>query len=174
MMLVRHFMVGTCNNHLPVWDHAYAVAEAVVGPVNGPLLVARSFALCRTMRAERLGSYRFMPIGCRHVSEDELELLAALQAFSSSDAGLQGHAMLAFARRTDAPGLALATELCARLIEMISTTHGSKMGETSSPDLAAVDLVRRDDALRRHGAEPNASMQAQATSPGVPISKTVH
>jgi hypothetical protein len=126
------------------------------------------------MRAERIGSYRFMPIGCRHVSEDEMELLAALQAFSSSDAGLQGPAMLAFARRTDAPGLALATELCARLIGMISTAHGSQMGETSSPEVAAVSLVQGENATRRHGAGPNALMQARATSPGVAISKTVH
>jgi hypothetical protein len=174
MTLVRHFMVGACNNHLQVWDHAYAVAEAVVSPVNGPLLVARSFALCRAMRAERYGDYRFMPIGCRHVSEDEMELLAALQSFSSGDPGLQGQAMLAFARRTDAPGLALATELCARLIGMMSAMHVSKMGETTRPDVAAVSLVQGDIATRRHGATPSASMQAQATPQGAPISKTVH
>ena len=61
------------------WDAAYDAAEDVLGPDDGPQLIARLTAVMRGLRAERQADWRFMPATCCRVTADEESLIELLR-----------------------------------------------------------------------------------------------
>jgi len=67
------------------WEIAVKFAETQLGPVDGPLLVARVTAFLRAMRTERRIGFSYLSVGCQHVSPDELTVTGLLKAARNGD-----------------------------------------------------------------------------------------
>jgi hypothetical protein len=67
------------------WEFAVKFAEKQIGPVDGPLLVARVTAFLRALRKERRVGFSYLSAGCQHVSPDELTVTGLLKAARNGD-----------------------------------------------------------------------------------------
>lgn len=67
------------------WEIAIKFAEEQLGPVDGPLLVARVTAFLRALRKERAVGFSYLSAGCQHVSPDELTVTGLLKAARNGD-----------------------------------------------------------------------------------------
>jgi hypothetical protein len=77
--LVRCFCHGWSGRDISAWNHAFELAEEKLGPLDGPPLVARVFALMRTLLRESRNGIRFMPLGCGRICKAEQMLMSAVQ-----------------------------------------------------------------------------------------------
>ena len=106
------------------WDAAHDCADQVLGPKQGPGLVAVMAGLVRALRAERSAPWRFMPASCRRVTDDEHQLirLLALGRQERFEALRDGAAELVGG--TDAPRLTLAAQMAAEALDRIQACLG--------------------------------------------------
>jgi hypothetical protein len=118
--LMRFVMAGYCSGRTDAWDHGCAVAEEAHGPEGGVIFFTRILALGRALKAERVGAFHVMPGPCGCMCEDEVALLAAVQAARRPDPTLLALALFALSRRPDAPRLHAALRGLGGLLDAIS------------------------------------------------------
>jgi hypothetical protein len=78
LSILRFVAAGYMTSDVACWDAAYDTAERVLGPVEGPQLVAAMTALVRAIRRERDGDWCFMPATCCRATADELQLIGLI------------------------------------------------------------------------------------------------
>ncbi|MEO0620052.1 MAG: hypothetical protein AAFZ01_12345, partial [Pseudomonadota bacterium] len=82
---------GVCRGYLTEdvseWDEVYTISEQHLGLVDGPLLASACISLLRGVRGDRRGTFNFRPIGCKHVSVDEMRLMRVVNAFQARPDG---------------------------------------------------------------------------------------
>lgn len=98
------------------WDAAYDCAEAILGPDEGCLFVARIGGVIRALRAERSAPWHFLPATCCRLTADEQGLVALLSAARHSGSEAVDCLAAVLADGEDAPRLAAAAGLAAAAI----------------------------------------------------------
>ncbi|WP_349369106.1 hypothetical protein [Salinarimonas sp.] len=115
--LVRFAMDGYFSGRVERWDAALRASIEVLGPVDGPAVLARVLALVLAVRNERRRRFRFMGTHCLRISEDEMELLAVIQAARRADADLLDGFAAMLVDRPDAPQVKIAAHALAAALD---------------------------------------------------------
>jgi hypothetical protein len=118
--LIRFVFAGYCSGKVDAWDQGFEAAANVLGHEGGSIFFSRVLMLGRAVRAERLGTFNFMPGHCSRVSEDEIELLGLIQAGRSADPRLLDQALLVFARQLESERLRASVLGLAGLLGMMT------------------------------------------------------
>jgi hypothetical protein len=118
--LIRFVFAGYCSGKVDAWDQGFEAASSVLGHDGGAAFFSRVLTLGRAVKAERHGNFNFMPGHCSRTSEDEIELLAALQAARRHDPRLLDQALLVLSRQVDAGRLRAALCGLAGVIGMMT------------------------------------------------------
>jgi hypothetical protein len=118
--LIRFVFAGYCSGKVEAWDHGFDAASRVLGHDGGAIFFSRVLTLGRAVKAERHGDFNFMPGHCSRISDDEIELLAALQAARHRDPCLLDQALFVLARHMEAEQLRGALRAMASLIGMMT------------------------------------------------------
>ena len=113
LSVARFIAAGYMTNDVACWDAAYDAVEPVLGPDDGPNLIARLTAVMRAIRAERLTDWCFMPAPCCRVTEDERCLVELLQQGRDRRWEEVDRQAAAFAGAPSAPRLACAVRVAA-------------------------------------------------------------
>ncbi len=117
--LIRFVFAGYCTGNVAAWDQGFEAAASALGHDGGSVFFSRVLTLGRAVKVERLGDFEFMPSHCRRISEDEIELLGALQAARRRDPRLLDQALLILSRQTRSERIRAALRGLADLIGMI-------------------------------------------------------
>lgn len=128
--LVRFAMEGYFSERVERWDAALRASIEVLGPVDGPAVLARILALVLAVRNERRRRFRFMSTHCLRISEDEMELLAVIQAARRADADILDGFAAMLVDRPDAPQVKLAAHALAAALDRqasLVTTDGRRV-----------------------------------------------
>jgi hypothetical protein len=131
--LCRFVMAGYCSGSLDAWERGFGVAEEALGTGHGPRFFALVLSAGRALKAERIGMFRFMPGYCRHICEDEEELLAALQAARRPDAMRFDAALDVLARQGRSERLGAALRDLAMAINSLTAEALSGFPEEAPP-----------------------------------------
>jgi hypothetical protein len=123
--LIRFVFVGYCTGRVDAWDHGCEAAIGALGLDAGTTFFGHVLALGRAVRAERAGNFNFLPATCPHVSEDEMELLAAMQAARSPDRRRLDQALFVLARKLDQARLTTALTNLASLLHLLRAEQGN-------------------------------------------------
>lgn len=125
------------------WEIALKFAEEQLGPIEGPLLVARVTALLRALRRERAIGFSYLSAGCQHVSPDELTMTGLLKSARNSDKNAfeRGIALaLDNAEMTDATRLAVRWLAEAQSPHIPQTEQNAGMSDFDKQAVQAVYL----------------------------------
>jgi hypothetical protein len=118
--LMRFVFAGYVSGRIEGWDHGFEAAAQVLGHEAGAMVFSRVLTLGRALKAERQGTFRFMPVHCTRISEDEVELLQALQTARGPDPGRFEQALLVLSRQGKSPRLHAALTGLAGLIGLVA------------------------------------------------------
>lgn len=132
MSLLRFVFAGYCSGRMDAWDKGFDAAEEVLGHEAGALFFSRVLTLGRALKTERIGNFNFMQGHCSRISEDELELLAAIQAARSADPRRVEQTLFVLSRRCKADRLASALRGLAIILGVADAEHGT-MSEGGEP-----------------------------------------
>jgi hypothetical protein len=138
--LIRFVFAGYCSGKVDAWDRGFEAASNVLGHDGGAIFFSRVLTLGRAVKAERHGNFNFMPDHCCRVSEDEIELLGALQAARRHDPRLFDQALLILSRQMDAERLRTALRGLAGLIGMMAEEAEARTA-CDAPARAPVGVV---------------------------------
>ncbi|HEX2552552.1 MAG TPA: hypothetical protein VHL98_02550 [Microvirga sp.] len=119
LSVTRFIAAGYMTSDAACWDAAHACAEELLGVAAGPKLVAAFAGVMRALKAERHEPWSFMPAPCCRITEDEADLLAALQVARRGDPPALRQASLRLARIEAAPRLAAALAAAAETLEAL-------------------------------------------------------
>lgn len=75
----RCFCYGWSSGDVAAWADAFDLSEEHLGPIDGPAFVARVIALMRAILKERPREFSCMPVGCRHISNDERTMMTVVR-----------------------------------------------------------------------------------------------
>jgi hypothetical protein len=78
LSILRFVAAGYMTSDVACWDAAYDAAERILGPVEGPQLVAAMTGIMRAIRQERGGDWAFMPATCCRATDDEYQLIVLI------------------------------------------------------------------------------------------------
>lgn len=116
LKLFRHLCASLASDTSHGWEAALAVVEQEIGGPDGSALVNDIVPLLHAIRAERCGSFSFMPADCpicsRHLSEEERMTLDLLRAARNGDEAR----LLAYADALAGGGVATDLALAARIL----------------------------------------------------------
>jgi hypothetical protein len=115
--VARFIAAGAMTGEAACWDAAHDCAEAALGPVEGPRLVAAMASVMRGLRAERGEPWRFMPAPCRRVTGDEAALVAAIALARRAPLDARSPVVRGLAGGRPAPRIAEAVQLAAQAVE---------------------------------------------------------
>src|SRR4051794_40904325 len=105
LSVTRFIAAGYMTSDVACWDAGHACAEEVLGPADGPRLVATMASVMQALRAERQAPWRFMPATCFHVTPDEASLISGLDLARRRERNALAVAAAAIAGRPTAPRL---------------------------------------------------------------------
>src|SRR4051794_3525225 len=71
LSITRFIATGYMTQHVTCWDAECQCAEDVLGPMNGPRLVAALIGVMRARQTERQQPWQFKPATCCRVTRDE-------------------------------------------------------------------------------------------------------
>jgi hypothetical protein len=131
--LLRFVFAGYCSGKADAWDRGFDAAEQVLGHDGGAVLFGRLLTLGRAVKLERLGDFNFMPGRCSRISEDEIELLMAIQAARSPDPRPFEQALFVLSRQFEAERLASALRALAGLLGMIAQGQPNQRANDRPP-----------------------------------------
>ena len=134
LSILRFVAAGYMTSDVACWDAAHDGAERLLGPIEGPRLVAAMTGVMRAIRLERNGEWRFLPATCCRVTEDERSLVALLACARDGAvpvAELQRAAADAIGTYA-APRLLTAAREAAELLNRIEPRLGTPPGEPAS------------------------------------------
>jgi hypothetical protein len=120
--LSRFVFAGYGSGHVAAWDQGFEAALSVLGERRGLAFFTGVLALGRAVKAERVGTFHFLPIGCCRICEDEIELLAALQAARRRDGGLLTSALFILSRQRQAQRIHAAICHLAELVDAMAAS----------------------------------------------------
>jgi hypothetical protein len=86
LSLARFVGAACATDEAGCWEAAHRCAEDVVGPIDGPLFVARAAALVRAIRRYRGADFDYWPPSCARLSNDEARLMRLIEATRGTDA----------------------------------------------------------------------------------------
>ena len=124
LAVIRFIAAGYMTGDVACWDAGHACAEEMLGPAEGPRLVATMASVMRALRAEREQPWQFMPATCCRVTRDEASLI---QAFGLARRGKHDALTAASARitgRPTAPRLAAALVIAAEMLDTLQSLLG--------------------------------------------------
>jgi hypothetical protein len=135
LSVLRFVAAGYMTSDVACWDAAHDGAERLLGPIDGPRLVAAMTGVMRAIRVERQGDWRFMPATCCRVTEDEKSLIAVVS--TARDGGtppelLRDAAALAIGEPA-APRLVAAAREAGSLLNRIEPLLQSCAGRRPAP-----------------------------------------
>ncbi|MFC1456509.1 hypothetical protein ACETIH_07205 [Microvirga arabica] len=78
LSILRFVAAGYITSDVACWDAAYDAAERMLGPIEGPQLVAAMTWIMRAIRHEREGDWAFMPATCCRATADEYQLMGLI------------------------------------------------------------------------------------------------
>lgn len=126
LSVTRFIAAGYMTGDVACWDAGHACAEEMLGPAEGPRLVAVMASIMRALRAEREAPWQFLPATCCRVimTRDEVSLIQAfgLARRGEHDALTVACAMLA--GRPTAPHLAAALVIAAERLDALQSLLG--------------------------------------------------
>jgi hypothetical protein len=117
LSLTRFIAAGSMTADAACWDAAHACAEECLGWVAGPRLVAALAGVMRAIQVERQAPWSFMPASCCRITDDEADLIAALQRARRLDRHALGEVSRRVAGTEAAPRLVAALEAAAETLE---------------------------------------------------------
>jgi hypothetical protein len=85
LSLARFVGAAYATGDADCWEAAHRCAEDVVGPIDGPLFVARAAALVRAIRRHRDHDLAYWPASCNRLSGDEAKLMLLIEAAREAD-----------------------------------------------------------------------------------------
>ncbi|WP_158816985.1 hypothetical protein [Methylocapsa sp. S129] len=85
LSLVRFIGAGYAHGDAECWEAAHRCAEEAVGPIDGPLFVARAAGLVRAVRRRRDPDLAYLPWSCLRLSSDEAKLMLLIGAARATD-----------------------------------------------------------------------------------------
>lgn len=133
----RFIAAGALTGDAACWDAAHDCAEALLGPVEGPHLVAAMAAVMRAIRAERLGEWRFMPATCCRLTPDEAALARAFGVARRGRPCAIAEAAQVLAGDREAPRLAACLEVAAAMLDGVELALG-RSPDPGRPGLASM------------------------------------
>jgi hypothetical protein len=83
--LLREAFSGFCTGSVQHWNAGFNTAGEWVGEDGGTILFAHVLALARAIKSDRFGTFYFQPGHCGRVTDDEVLVLAMLQAARRND-----------------------------------------------------------------------------------------
>jgi hypothetical protein len=120
LSVTRFIAAGYMTADAACWDAAHACAEEVLGVAAGPKLVAAFAGVMRAIRVERLEPWSFMPASCCRITENEGELVLALQFARRDERRALYEAALKLTGVEAAPRLVAALEAAAATLDEIA------------------------------------------------------
>lgn len=123
--VTRFIAAGYMTGDVACWDAGHACAEEMLGPAEGPRLVATMAGIVRALRAEREEPWRFMPATCCRVTRDEVSLIQALGLARRGEHDALTAASAAMVGRPAAPRLAAALVIAAEMVDALQSLLGS-------------------------------------------------
>ena len=85
LSLARFVGAAYATGDADCWEAAHRRAEDVIGPIEGPLFVARAAALVRAIRRHRDPDLAYWPASCDRPSGDEAKLMLLIEAARKAD-----------------------------------------------------------------------------------------
>ena len=138
LSVLRFVAAGYMTSDVACWDAAHDGAERLLGPIDGPRLVAAMTGVMRAIRVERQGDWRFMPATCCRVTEDERSLVALVAAArdgATSAQALRDAAAVAIGRPA-APRLVTAAREAGDVLNRIEPLLQPGAGDPHMPGRA--------------------------------------
>jgi hypothetical protein len=86
LSLARFVGAAYATDEAGCWEAAHRCAEDAVGPIDGPLFVARAAALVRAIRRYCDEDFAYWPSSCARLSDDEARLMRLIEAARGTDA----------------------------------------------------------------------------------------
>ncbi len=120
LSVTRFIAAGYMTADAACWDAAHACAEEVLGVADGPKLVAAFAGVMRAIKVERLEPWSFMPASCCRITENEEDLLSALQFARRHERHALHEAVLNLTGAEAAPRLTAALEAAAATLDDIA------------------------------------------------------
>jgi hypothetical protein len=117
------------------WDAAFACAEEVLGPADSPRVVGAVAGVMRALKVERLEPWSFMPASCCRVTENECDLIAALQFARRGESSAVEEAACRLTGINDAPRLSIAIIAAASLLDGLGAVMDRPSGARPSARL---------------------------------------
>jgi hypothetical protein len=85
LSLARFVGAAYATDEAGCWEAAHRCADDAVGPIEGPLFVARAAALVRAIRRYRDRDFTYWPPSCNRLSNDESRLMRLIEAARGTD-----------------------------------------------------------------------------------------
>ncbi len=120
LSVTRFIAAGYMTADAACWDAAHACAEEVLGVAAGPRLVAAFAGVMRAIKVERLDPWSFMPASCCRITENEGDLVLALQFARRHERHALHAAALKLTGVEAAPRLVAALEAAAATLDEIA------------------------------------------------------
>jgi hypothetical protein len=164
LSLARFVGAAYATGDADCWEAAHQCAENVVGPIDGPLFVARAAALVRAIRRDRDHDLAYWPASCNRLSDDEAKLMLLIESARKADLiALERAAADVLGKRRGARAIREAAgqfaDLCRTpaapptpLYGELRPSRGACVQEKRGP--AAPSSVLRRSAASRHAARP--------------------
>jgi hypothetical protein len=129
----RFIIAGYVTGDVACWDAGHDRAEAMLGFIDGPRLVASMAAVIRALRGERGKPWHFMPANCCRLTLDEIDLIELLAAgrLGDRDAVVEGAIRLTGSRsvaRLVTAALSAGEVLCG-LHDVLPKSSSSPKGD---------------------------------------------
>jgi hypothetical protein len=97
LSLARFVGAAYATDEAGCWEAARQCADDAVGPIDGPLFVARAAALVRAIRRYRDRDFTYWPSSCNRLSNDEDRLMRLIAAARGTDSPAAEQAAAAIA-----------------------------------------------------------------------------
>jgi len=119
LSITRFTATGCMTRGVACWDAGCLSADDVLGPMNGPRLVAELIGVMRARQTERQQPWQSRSATCCRVTRDEIGLLSALGHPQGADRAALASATRVLIGREVAPRLTAAFEVAAETLKSI-------------------------------------------------------
>jgi hypothetical protein len=130
--VLRFVLAGYCHDRMQCFDAAIDAAASIHGEHFGLAIMTRAVAVVRALRAERNGNFRYLPANCCRISEDEQELVDAMNAVRGNDQFRIASAITTLSRCDHAPRIYQAVFAFAATASAPPETFGRSLAPTHS------------------------------------------
>lgn len=126
--VIRFVCVSYATGSCAGWDAAHDHAEAALGGLDGPALVAGAVAFLRAVRTERADGFEYMSPTCprcsQHICQSEIEIMQVVCAARRGDRDAMLGAAAQLARHGKPERIILAGRVLGGLLERCTALQG--------------------------------------------------